>query len=458
MSDAQTTEIMGPVDHAWLKMDTLHNPMVMVGILELHADRPTREIAEELVRRLLHHPRFSQVADDHSRPPVWRPVDALNLAYHVHIHPAGNLPNRATLQAAICRELSYPMDPHQPLWRVGLFRARRGRLVILFRAHHAIADGIAMLRLLQQLDDTAQHENEIPAPAAEASHVLQAGPLGSLISRLTSLNSVLLGAGEFFRRELQHPEHLREQLHQGEGMAAAILRVLRLPSDNHPSLHAQLSGRRRVAWTRALPIEPIHAYAKQCGVTLNDVFLAALASAFHHELLDHGESIDREETLRVTIPVNLRDENDGETGNRFGLVLLDLPVGEPRFATRLDLIATRMRALKDSPEASAVLLSLGIAGQLPESAEHRLIDLIADKSVAVVSNLPGPQQALHIAGARTENMTFFPPQAGHIGIGISLIGYAGHLTAGLSADTHRIADPERFIGRLQKALRGIRPR
>lgn len=451
--DLPETEFMGPVDRAWLEMDSHHNPMVMVGILEMSGIDRSRDVARVLVERLIRHPRFLQVADGSLQPAVWRADKALNLSYHVHVHRQVETPNHAALMRAIHRELAFPLDHNRPLWRVSLFRRRGGRLVALFRAHHAIADGVAMLRLLNRLDDQANGEQRRnAAPDAPPWH---AGPLGSLIHRLESLNSVLLGAGQFVAEEFRHPEKLRGKLLEGEGIAAAILRVLRLPADNPTGLSGTLSGQRRVAWTSALPMGPVHDMAHRHGATVNDVFLCALATSFRRELLDRGANVTPEDTLRTAIPVNLRGEDDDSAGNHFGLVLLDLPIGETRRLVRLQRIMRQMRELKDSPEARAVLLSLGIAGQLPSAAEHRLIDLVADKSVAVVSNLPGAAQPLHIAGARIDNMTFFPPQAGHIGIGISLIGYAGQLTAGISADHSRIADPARFIRNLQIELRAM---
>ena len=39
----------------------------------------------------------------------------------------------------------------------------------------------------------------------------------------------------------------------------------------------------------------------------------------------------------------------------------------------------------------------------------------------------------------------WPPQAGGVGIGVSLLSYAGRITVGVSADIRLMVDPQRLI-------------
>src|SRR5581483_118014 len=145
-----------------------------------------------------------------------------------------------------------------------------------------------------------------------------------------------------------------------------------------------------------------------------------------------------------------------QLGNHFGLVLLDLPVGEPDPAQRLRTVARRMNQLKESPQAHATMLGLAAASHLPVPFERRLVSRIGAKSVAVVSSLPGPKRHVRIAGARMRNLVFWPPQSGGIGLGLSFFSYAGQLSFGISADLALLPHPrgllEAFRGELELLL------
>ena len=85
---------------------------------------------------------------------------------------------------------------------------------------------------------------------------------------------------------------------------------------------------KRVAWAEPLDLEEVKAVGRACDCTVNDVLMAAAAGALRGYMLDRGEHLDGM-TLRATVPVNLRPlEHAKKLGNHFGLVFLDLPVGE----------------------------------------------------------------------------------------------------------------------------------
>ena len=101
------------------------------------------------------------------------------------------------------------------------------------------------------------------------------------------------------------------------------------------------------------------------------------------------------------VPVNLRPpSDDGQLGNRFGLVTLLLPVGIANPLARLYEVHRRMEALKRSYQPVIAFALLGLAGFLPRAAQQEMLDLLANKATAVMTNVPGPQEPLYLAGAR----------------------------------------------------------
>ncbi len=431
-------------------MDEPNNPMIVSAVMALENVRAPKRVIRLLIAHLLEYPRFRQRADTSKRTPRWIDDGELHLGYHVHLDKRAHSASEDALAALIGAELSQPLDRAMPLWRVTVYpRPQRG-LMILFRAHHAIADGVAQLRLLLQLTDHAPRRQ--PGNVTTRHAERHEGPLAAFIDSLESVNVVLGRAQEHLRKDLLHPGHMAETLREGLSIAKSVSRVLRAPRHAPECFQKQLSGHRLVARSGGIRFTQFHALARAEGVTVNDVFLTALGGAFRRYLQECGFPSASATDIGISIPVNLRADQDGVFGNSFGLVLLELPVADPDWRARLHYVSARMAELKHSPEARAVFAGLEMAGHLPPKAEKRIVNWIGDKACAVVSNLPGPRRHLRVAGARISRIVFWPPQTSHIGIGVSLLSYAGEVTVGISADTALMPQPRRFVDAFRAEL------
>lgn len=441
--ETPVAEPMSAVDHAWLEMDEPHNPMVVASIMEFDGVAEPQALAREFVARLVRERRFRQRVVERKQGFAWVEDDALHLGYHVQIREPNGHESAERLQAALAEELARPLDRALPLWRICLFVRSGRRVTLLFRAHHAIADGVALMRGLLGLVDggVAGDLEALPPEAPARPH----GPLGGVIRRLETVNDLLESLTERVLEDVHDPDKLWAQLADARRTFMAVSRVFLLPDDNPRRFRAKPRGQRRVAWSADLPFAAVREFARAQGVTINDVFLAALAGAFGRYLREVEGRVAEQQNLRISVPVNLRAPGDGNTGNSFGLVLVDLPVGLEGWHARIDVVADRMAALKKSPEAKATFASLAAAGHLPVAAEKRLVNFVGGKAAAVVSNLPGPREPLQIDGATLTNMVFWPPQTGDIGIGISCLSYAGRISVGVSADTAQIPQPQQLI-------------
>ncbi len=445
-------EPMSSIDRAWLEMDTPENPMVVTSILEFDKVADAGALGRVLVKKTLRERRFRQrVAVNDDGTCCWVEDDDPHLGYHVQTRRLDGAAQERRLRIAIAAECARPLDRALPLWRITLFVHDAHRVTVLFRVHHAIADGVAMMHLMLALDDGARARDAAPPARVERHH----GPLGGLIDRIESVNVTLENLTGVVIDDLRHPRKFRSQLAEVRRTLAAVGRVVTLPDDNPRRLRRKLRGRRAVAWTSNLSLATVRQLAHAQGVTLNDVFLTALTGAFGRYLRAHDGAVPEQQNLRVAVPVNLRAAGDDSLGNSFGLVLVDLPVGLEGCHARLDVIADRMASLKHSAEARAVLVALAAVGRLPVTVEKRLVGLISGKSVAVVSNLPGPREALTVGGARLANVVFWPPQSGGIGIGVSLLSYAGHVTVGISSDVALVEKPQDIVDAFCAELEGM---
>ena len=164
-------------------------------------------------------------------------------------------------------------------------------------------------------------------------------------------------------------------------------------------------------------------------------------------MLERGADIDGI-TLRATVPVNLRPlEHAKKLGNHFGLVFLDLPVGEANPLRRLEFVGECMHQLKASRQAIVAFGLLAALGVAPPAVQSLALELLSRKATAVATNVPGPQQPLYLGGCMVKEMMFWVPQTGSIGVGISILSYNGRVHFGLIGDAKLIPDPDAVIRR-----------
>jgi diacylglycerol O-acyltransferase len=80
-------------------------------------------------------------------------------------------------------------------------------------------------------------------------------------------------------------------------------------------------------------------------------------------------------------------------------------------------------------------------GVAPEFLKERVLETLAANASLIVTNVRGAEQPRYLAGQRIARQMFWVPQSGGIGLGVSILSYAGQVSFGIIADAHRIADP-----------------
>jgi WS/DGAT/MGAT family acyltransferase len=222
-------------------------------------------------------------------------------------------------------------------------------------------------------------------------------------------------------------------------------RLLTMPSDPPTVFRGKLSTTKRCAWSEIMPLAKVKAIGKQMGATINDVLLTGVAGALRRYIVGRGGSADGLD-IRAVVPVNLRPESDvGRLGNRFGLVFLALPVGIEDHHERLKELKARMDALKGSSEAVVAYGLLNALGMASPEIESLAVKVLGAKATAVMTNVPGPRERIYLAGAAVRSVMFWVPQSGRIGLGVSILSYAGEVRLGVAADATLVPDPDKLI-------------
>jgi WS/DGAT/MGAT family acyltransferase len=233
---------------------------------------------------------------------------------------------------------------------------------------------------------------------------------------------------------------------KGFDFASEVARLLLMGKDAPTRFRGALGTRKRAAWATPLPLDEVKIVGKAFGCSVNDVLLSMAAGALRDYLLEKGDAVAPE--IRAIVPVNLRPLSQaGDLGNHFGLVFLALPIGIENPIERLYAVRARMRELKGSYQPLIALGLLGAVGYGPRAVQEQVTQLLGENASAVMTNVPGPQHPLYLAGRRIDEQDFWVPQSGGIGMGVSILSYDGRIQFGVITDAGLVPDPGRIVGR-----------
>jgi hypothetical protein len=127
------------------------------------------------------------------------------------------------------------------------------------------------------------------------------------------------------------------------------------------------------------------------------------------------------------------------------MVFLALPVGLADPAERLRELKRRMDELKGSLEPPLTYSLLHAIGAVPAPIQNVLIDFLGTKASALMTNVTGPREPIYLAGAPLESLMFWVPQSGGVGLGVSILSYAGQVRLGVLVDEGLVPDPEEIV-------------
>jgi WS/DGAT/MGAT family acyltransferase len=453
---AARREAMSSVDTAWLHMDRPTNPMMIVGLMRFSRRLDFERLKNVVAERFLAFERLRMRPVESITGVAWEEDEEFRLDRHVRrvtLSPPGGEPALAELVSEL---LGRRLNPRHPRWQMDLIEGVGKGCALMTRIHHCYADGIALMRVLLLLADPAQEADTLGAPAAE----LLPPPEQSWLELLTpaAVNRALREGSDLVGRGLHlalHPAELGETARQGVGMAAELARVALLADDPSTPLRGELSTHKRVAWCRPLPLEIARASAHALGCTINDVLTAAVAGAFGSYLRDAGVDISGM-SVRALVPVNLRPPGEAAgLGNQFGLVFMPLPIGIANPVDRSYAVHAQMQTLRQSPQPLMSMVLLAVLGLGPKTLQQPAVDLLSNKATLVMSNVPGPRVPMKLCGVAIDEVLFWVPQSGNIGVGVSVLTYNDRIHFGLIADRNLIAEPQRVADEFERQVRDL---
>jgi WS/DGAT/MGAT family acyltransferase len=454
-------ERMSGVDVSWLRMERPANPMAITSVMTFRKRLDPQRLKRTVREHFLAFRRFRQRPVEVAGMHFWETDPKFDLARHLHRVALPGAGGKRELQDLVSDLASTPLDPAHPMWQFHLIEHYRGSgSALVVRIHHCYADGVALMRVLLALTDAGDQ-----APARGGRHAAPGWlpwlePLGDATGKLLQWTSAFW---QGYFELLLRPGKALELAQSGAVFLVEAVKLLAMSPEPETRFRGEPGLSKRAAWSEGISLAQVKAVGKALGCSVNDVLLAAVAGALRGYLVAHHDAVDGLE-VRVVVPVNLRAaDSDEALGNEFGLVFLELPLGMANPLERLYAVHQRMRALRHSPQPMLLLGLLSFAGVAPRAVHEQLLHTLGSHATAVMTNVPGPQRRLRFAGAEIDEQMFWVPQSGEIGMGASLLSYAGQVQFGLLTDAGMVPDPERIVAsfpaefrRLQKSALGRR--
>jgi WS/DGAT/MGAT family acyltransferase len=449
----RNTQPLSNVDAAWLGMDDPTNLMMITGVMTFKKPLNRDHLMAVLEHRWLSFDRFRQRLVRPTMPstkPYWETDPYFNLDSHFHHIALPQPGGQPELQQMVSDLMSTPLDFSKPLWQFHLVENYGQGSAIIARMHHSIADGLALIYVLLSLTDMtpdAPWPEPLPVEEEDEDGGLLGGTLGSLFRQSrTAVNAAGSLSGRAVRGSwstIRNPNRALDLMQSGADVSYATSRLFLRSDDPQTPFKGQLGSMKRGAWSRPLSLHDIKRIKNGTRTTVNDVLVSAMTGALRSYMLEQRETpVD----FRATVPVNMRTpEEMGELGNKFGLVFLSLPVSIADPLDRLAEVHLRMEELKRSSEAGVILAALNVVGLSVNQIQDLVVAILAKKATAVLTNVPGPPIPLFLAGREIADLMFWVPQAGRLGIGISILSYAGKVYMGVATDAKLVRNPDRVI-------------
>jgi diacylglycerol O-acyltransferase len=441
------------VDTAWLRMDRPHNLMMICGVLVFDRRIGLARLRRVVEKRFLVFRRFRQRAVERAGYSVWETDARFDIAHHLLRVSLPGASGRRELQTLVSDLIATPLDASRPMWQFHLVDNYDGASALVARIHHCYADGMALVRVMLSMTDVSVDGlPAMPFDGAKRSETQQdddavgaaSEPVAEVVKAAQDIALTLLQRGSGL---LQDPAKTLSLVGQGGALALEALKLALMAQDSSTRLKGRPRKVKRVAWADPLPLDEVKVVGKALSASVNDVLLSCVAGALRSYLVDKRDPVD-DVLIRALVPVNLRPPDKAyRLGNKFGLVFLDLPVGIENPIARLYAVRENMRALKGSYQPILAMGLLGAMGAGPRMLQETLLSLLARNATAVMTNVPGPQQPLFMAGGRIDSLMFWVPQSGDLGMGVSILSYNGAVQFGLVTDRGLCPDPERIIER-----------
>jgi diacylglycerol O-acyltransferase / wax synthase len=393
-----------PEDRAVLALESPTVAGHTCKVIVVAPPAPDTEVLRVAIgKRLDSAPALKRRLGDADAGPAWVADDDFDIVRHVVGRMQARPLDRASLAEEVAFLFAQRLDRNRPLWRIDVLPMQDGGAALVWRIHHALADGTTAMRYARTL---LWEESQHAGASSAAPH-----------SR----------------------HHAADDLRRRAHLAAFMRREFARSRERSP-FDGRIGTRRHVAFARA-PLDALHDAAKRIGgATLNDAVLTLVTGGLRHWVQEHHGRLG---DVRVKVPVSLHNEGD-DAGNRDSFFSLGLPLNEPDPATRLLAVhaATAVRKAEHDAEAMDELASRlsGLSPALERFCER--LEHNPRRFAVNVSNVPGPRNPVTVLETPVRSMHSIAEIGERHALRVAVVSLAGALYFGFVADPAIVDDLE----------------
>ncbi len=407
--------------------------------------------------------------------PYWVDDPQFDIEFHLREISLPAPGDESQLGEQVARIHARPLDRTRPLWEMYLIdRVVDGRQAIYSKVHHAAIDGVSGAEILATIMDVTVEPRTVEPPLELWDPEPLPGSGDLLAKGLVSMATQPLEAVRILPGALPHLADLpgaslipgaQTISRIGDSLVAMASGAVgrqhttgrrRITTPPTP-LNAHITAHRRFAFG-SLPLEEVKQVKNTFGMTVNDVVMALCATVLRRWLLDHDGLPDI--PIVVAVPVSVRADGEPGEGNQISVMLVELAtqIREPR--QRLEAVREAVAVAKEQFETVPATILQDFAAAIPTALSGLAAKAIFQMQTVrafpfnlFVSNIPGPQLPLYVAGARVEGVYPVSAISNLTGaLNITLFSYDGELDFGLIACRELVPDVGRMIGYLREAL------
>jgi diacylglycerol O-acyltransferase / wax synthase len=444
----------------------LRSTITSVWFLDSVPDRARMDaVVDRIVARI---PRLRQrVVDEQPgvAPPRWADDPHVDIDYHyTWARLPGRRPGRRQVLDHAQRMGARAFDKDRPLWELCVVEGLPGkRAAFIMKVHHAIADGLGMVQLLQHMVDLeADPGDEAPGrpdtPTAErpVDHRLRIeAPVWaipgarSLAHRISSEARTGARIGRASLRTatdlLRDPRGTIEQLGRTTSSIARVVAPATTPLSpamTERSLNTHFEA-------VSVPFSALKTAARSVDGTLNDAFVAITLDALERYHQAVGTPCSE---IRMNMPISVRGgDRANNFDNQFVPARMVLPLSGADPAERICEVKELLRAARAEPALPHVNDISGVISRFGPAAAVSILGAMLKGVDITTSNVPGPPFPVFMAGSRVEEFYAFGPLAG-AAINITLFSYDGAVYLGVNSDRAAVGDHALFTRCLRAAI------
>lgn len=402
--------------------------------------------------------------------PVWVEDPAVDLEWHIREVKLPRPGSDGQLHELVGRLHAEVLDRTRPLWQFFVITGLKGgQLALYTKLHHAAIDGQAGVAVANAVLDVTPEPRTVAPSETKAGKRVKLGTAelvgAALTHQLMQINRMvrlLPDAAKTVTGAVTAAVGSKVKSRKSKADTAAP----GAPAASTPAwqlaprtrLNVTISRERAFA-SAALSLTEVKSISKALEVSLNDVVLALCSGALRTYLKAHKALPSA--PLVAAVPVSLRAEGDASHNNQVTMFMVNLAshIADPH--DRLRAIRESTQTMKAQVSAMKSLIptdypTLGtpwlVSGLAQLYGRVGLADKLPTLANLVISNVPGPQFPLYLAGARMQ--TYHPVSIPVHGMALNMTvqSYFGSLDFGLIACRKAVPDLELIAAALVEAL------